>query len=281
MKRAGFMPLRTLALLLAASPLGALSQTELPPRLETIPAPAPINAPFYAIVSLPAPPSSLGFDWAPDAQINGGTITASFDSGCGILCPGGGEGAYTGFPLPLPPLAAGQYTLKVVDAGQPDYIWATLPLTIEPGKAPALVLNSSPAPANKPFAAEFSILSHPDNLGVDPPVANVNGNTIAFGFDDYSYCASTCSNESVYRSYPVQFPALAPGQYDVEFVAYYIKPVFPPHPQMPPVARFSITVGAATSSVPTARIPALLVMVLSLIALARLALPRRQSRVLS
>lgn len=254
-----------LALLLAALPLSSPAQTGLPPRLESIPSPAPVNTPFNAIVSLPASPASIGFFGTDLVQIDGNTITARFQSGCGFICPGGGEPAYTGFALQLPALAAGNYTLKVVEpVFTGEYVWATLPLTIGPGRSPSLITHPSSPPANQAFDAVFSIWSHPDNLGIDPP-PQVDGNTIRFGFDDYSYCASGCSNESDYRSYPVHFPALAPGTYDVEVLAYYVKPGYSP---VPPVAKFSIRIGAATSSVSTLKYPALLFLGLLCIAMA-------------
>jgi hypothetical protein len=222
------------------------------PRLETIPAPAPVGEPFYAVVSLPANTAALGFYGLfpqPDMlQIDGNSITARFESGCGFICPGGGL-SYAGFPLPVPALPAGPYQLTIVDATFPEYVWGTFPLTIGPGPAPALVTHPRIPPANQPFTADLRIWAHPDDLGVDGP-AQIAGNLITVDFDDYSYCALDCSNESTYRSFPVSFPPLSPGTYEVKFVAAYVYGVYPPWPPLPNVADFSLVVGAAPTPAP-------------------------------
>ena len=236
----------------------------LQPRLETIPSPAPVGDPFYAIVSLPANPAAIGFYFTYDnLKIEGNLITAVFDSGCGFICPGGGL-FYTGFPLPMPALKAGHYQLMVVDAAFPAYTWATLPLTIGPGQAPALVTHPSNPAANQTFNAEFWITAHPDDPGIDPQ-PSVSGNLITVGFDGYSYCASTCPEGLTYRSFPVSFPALASGTYDVRFVASYVYSIYPPMPPLPPVAEFSLTIGAHPDPVPAMGTSTLLMVVILVI----------------
>lgn len=261
--------------LLAAS-LSAFAQDFIPPRLSTIPSPAPVDAPFFAIVSLPANPSSIGFSWGLDPTIEGNTITAQFDAGCGFICPGGVV-PYANFALYLPALPAGQYTLNVV-TGNPSSLITSLPLTIASGRAAALTISRFPAPANQPFDGVFSILAHPDDLGVETSHPQIDGNKLTFSYDDYAYCVSTCSNDSQYRSFPIHFPALAPGRYDVEFVAYYIPGGFLNWPQIPPVAKFSISVAAATSPVPLFGKPELIAAIVSLMTLTSLVLWRRKSR---
>jgi hypothetical protein len=120
-----------------------------PPRLETSPSPAPVDTPFHAILYMFANPSSLAF-YGDTPTVAGSVITVHFDSGCGFLCPG--ETAYASFPLDMPALAKGLYTVRVVDAVFPTYVYAELPLAV------GIASSSIPLPASSPWAINLLIL---------------------------------------------------------------------------------------------------------------------------
>jgi len=271
--RFGVILLRAAILTFGALPLAAQCQTPLLPRLATIPVPAPSNLAFFAVVSMAAKQAAIAF-YSEQLRVDGNSITAYFDSGCGFLCPG--PPSYASFPLRLPALLPGTYQLTIVDAGNPSYVWATFPLMVGAGRTPELITHPSPPPANQPFDAELLILAHPDDFGIyyGP---DIQGSQISFLFDDY-YCTSTCSNELSYRSFPLHFPALAQGTYEVQFVAGNIRQFVFGTPALPPAAHFSLNVGTATNPVPTAGFPALLFGALGLVTLALRALRWRLSR---
>ena len=137
------------ALLLAIIPrIAPCQETPPPPRLETSPSPAPI-APFHAILRMFANPLSLAFN-GDTPTVAGSVITVHFDSGCGFLCPG--EMAYASFPLDMPALSRGLYTVRVIDAASPTYVYAELPLAV------GIATSSIPLPASSPWAISLIIL---------------------------------------------------------------------------------------------------------------------------
>jgi len=131
-------------------------------------------------------------------------------------------------------------------------------------QAPRLITFPSPPPVNQPFDGKFSILAHADAVGVwDASPYFVDDNYLLFYYSD---CSDTClPGELKYRSFPLHFPSLGSGTYKVRFIPIIDIDINPP---LPPVAEFSLTVGAAPSSVPTMSVLASLVVVSLLIALA-------------
>lgn len=137
------------------------------------------------------------------------------------------------------------------------------------GQMPKLTTFPSPPPANQPFDGELSILALPKAIGPTPPSpAFASDSYIRFWFNN---CGSPClSGEPEYQTFPLHFPALGAGTYRVDFDS--IADVDPP---LPPIAMFSLRIGADPSPIPALGIPASIVVVLSLIALTCRTLSKR------
>ena len=95
----------------------ATAQQTPPPAFSTTP-PRPIpGQPFEATFSVMALPSSVGF-WT-DPEVSGNTITASFDFGCGFICPGNQQETYRHFSFQMPALGAGSYQVEFISGDGP------------------------------------------------------------------------------------------------------------------------------------------------------------------
>jgi hypothetical protein len=130
------------------------------------------------------------------------------------------------------------------------------------GQTPKLTTFPSPPPANQPFDGELSILANSESIGPTPPSPGSAGEGyIGFWFSD---CGSGClSGKTEYRTFSLHFPSFEAGTYRVEF-----NPISDVDPLLPPVAVFSLTIGAVTSSVPTMSVPASIVVASLLMGLA-------------
>jgi hypothetical protein len=138
-------------------------------------------------------------------------------------------------------------------------------------QTPKLTTHPSPPPANQPFDGELWILTFPDAIGPTPssPTTASDG-YILFNYDTCHPCAY---NTLAYRRFPLHFPALTAGMYDVRFWQLLPVDVDPP----PTVADFSLKVVAGPSSVPSTSVPALMSIGLLLITLAWRNLSKRNA----
>lgn len=143
-------------------------------------------------------------------------------------------------------------------------LWPATRVLAQDGPPPALVLESNPAPAGRPFSAVFRIQTSVASVGFwgQPPQMDITGSTIRITFD--RGCGFLCVPDTAYRSFPFEFPALTAGSYTVVFgnpdstAAQFVMAVG--------------TAGAPSVSVPLTGWPALIALIASfgLVATSRL-----------
>lgn len=127
-------------LILGASGI-AVAQT--PPRnatFRTIPSPPPADQPFDAVFGAVMDPGALGF-WGthPQYRVQSDRVDLLFDTGCGFICPGPVAPVYIEYPLVMPALAAGRYTVRFAmgDFDNPSEILGEFPMVVGGAAAPA------------------------------------------------------------------------------------------------------------------------------------------------
>jgi hypothetical protein len=104
-------------------------------RIETTPSPPSANQSFTANVYLPVIANSAAQAFAAGAVVNGHNITAMFYFDCGFLCPGG-PSTYGPFPLKIPALPVGQYSLSVSGAASPPLDLGNVTFAVVPASIP-------------------------------------------------------------------------------------------------------------------------------------------------
>ena len=101
-----------LLLMLSASSI-AIAQT--PPynaTFRTIPSPPPANQPFDAVFGVVMHFDATGFGGIyPQYRVLGDRVDILFDWTCMFICVGLGTPVYTEYPLVMPALPAGRYTV--------------------------------------------------------------------------------------------------------------------------------------------------------------------------
>jgi hypothetical protein len=106
-------------------------------RIETMPSPPYANRPFAAEVFFSTPKSPGSFGFVAPAALDGHTLTAHFTFRCAFEpCPGTPADFFGPFPLSIPALNAGEYTLVVIGDLSPPLDMGSVSFSVSAAMAP-------------------------------------------------------------------------------------------------------------------------------------------------
>ena len=106
----------------------------------TMPSPPPADQPFDAVFGVVMHEGVTGFHGIyPQYRVQDKRVDILFDIGCGFPCPSLGSTYYLEYPLVMPALSAGSYTVRFSDGDfdDPSRLLAEFPMVVGGSAPPA------------------------------------------------------------------------------------------------------------------------------------------------